>query len=480
MMAGNNPGAFDSSVEHDLCNTWFGSELLSRFVLGNRLCHNDTTSLYMLTERATNEKYVLKAIARSSFSVDLDVLKMIDHPGIARIAGSGITEKYIYIIKAFISGMTLDKYVEGNGPFSEEAAVGILRQICGVLKYFHGMKNPIIYRDLKPANIILTQDGSIKLFDLDSIRLYKDASKKDTIFLGTEGYAAPEQFGFSQTDVRTDIYTIGTTLYYLLTGRVPTINDFRLEDIRKYRTDLSDSICRIIKKCTMFSPEYRYQSIAELEQEISYMYGHTRATDGPAVAKGKRLRPDGAGEPGGIRFVVRSVAMVLAVAAVFTVLLAVGDSSRISESDNGHASGQATARPPVFSSITSNDETENQLKTPMPVYRGDDKAGMTGERAGENGEIAANERIYSIDSNVYYPGGIRRLVLNETGEYSDIEYSFNQIHWYEYTQPLDFAGSLYIHIRYRRPGGDYMYKDLFITLDDYNYAEKVETGGPKD
>jgi len=474
-MVGNNPQAFENSIEYDLYSTEFGSKLLARYHLESMIYHNNATSVYLLRERATNKKYVLKVIANSNVSLDPDILKALSHPGIVRIEDVGVTESYAYMVKEFLSGITLDKYVEENGPITEEAAICILRQICSIFKYLHGMRDPIIYRDLKPSNIMLIQDGSIRLFDLDSIRQYKDTSSKDTIFLGTEGYAAPEQFGFSQTDVRTDIYTIGTTLYFLLTGKAPVVSNFRLEDISNCRNDLSDSICRIVRKCAMFSPEYRYQSITELEQEISCMYRQARGRDAKVIPGVKRLIRHGKAEAISIRPLVRIAAIPLAAAVVFIILLGLRSKRITSGHGYGDMSVSPVAKPPVLSNIIHDEDKEGVVRIPIPAYTGSGKAQIVGNKAKGMGKDDPDGKIYSIDPNIYQPGGIRRLMLNVSGEYTDVEYSFNHIDWYRYDMPLDFAGSLYIHIRYRKPDGTYEYMNLFIPLEDYDAAEIVET-----
>lgn len=139
------------------------------------------------------------------------------------------------------------------------------KQLCEVLGYLHTRKNPIIYRDLKPDNIMLRPDGSITLIDFGIAREYKEYAAHDTRALGTQGYAAPEQFGGQgQTDARTDIYGLGTTLYHLVTGYNPSEPPYEIFPIRHWNPSLSQGLERIIWKCIQRNPKDRYQSCAEI------------------------------------------------------------------------------------------------------------------------------------------------------------------------------------------------------------------------
>ena len=121
---------------------------------------------------------------------------------------------YLYVVEESINGKTLAEISEYEGNFSENLAAKILLQLCECLKELHRRK--IVHRDLKPSNIMLTKDHRIKLIDLGISRITKDFVERDTERLGTEGYAPPEQFGFQQTDARSDIYALGMTMKQLL------------------------------------------------------------------------------------------------------------------------------------------------------------------------------------------------------------------------------------------------------------------------
>lgn len=264
---------FENSVENDLLSSKFGDLFLDKYQLLNKIHEGSVTQIFVIKENETNELFILKAIDKNNEYVwDADAIKTINHPKIVKVIGVGETERYIYLIKEYINGITLEEYINKKGPLAEKDAIAIGIELCEILLYFHSLKpTPMIYRDLKPANLLISEDGIIKLIDLDSIRQYKQNSPKDTYYIGTEGFASPEQFGFSQTDMRTDIYTLGTTLFFLLTGQKPVNDKFKIKNVKSVKNDVSEMFNNIIEKCTMFNPEVRYQSVRELKKQLIYL-----------------------------------------------------------------------------------------------------------------------------------------------------------------------------------------------------------------
>lgn len=121
----------------------------------------------------------------------------------------------LIVIEEYLTGKNLGEWVKDHS-FSENEVVRIGIDLCNAMKPLHHANPPIICRDLKPENVIITLDGRLKVVDFDIARTYQMGQRKDTVMMGTQGYAAPEQFGFGQTDARTDIYGIGALLNYLL------------------------------------------------------------------------------------------------------------------------------------------------------------------------------------------------------------------------------------------------------------------------
>ena len=171
----------------------------------------------------------------------------------------------------YIEGKALDYWLKKEGAQPQEKVVEWAKQICDVLGYLHSRKPPIIYRDLKPANVMLKPDGKIMIIDFGTAREFKETSIEDTSCLGTQGYAAPEQYGgHGQTDARTDIYTLGTTMYHLLTGHNPSLPPYEMYPIRQWNPALSSGLEKIVLKCTQRNPADRYQSCAELMYALEH------------------------------------------------------------------------------------------------------------------------------------------------------------------------------------------------------------------
>lgn len=161
----------------------------------------------------------------------------------------------LIVIEEYFTGKNLEEVLRER-EFSFGEAGRILVDLCRGLRPLHEAEPPIICRDLKTENVILTNEGDVKLIDFDIARIYQPGKVKDTVMMGTEGYAAPEQFGFGQTDARTDIYGMGVLLNYLLTHTFPS------EKMAVGRME------PIIRKCIKLNPEDRYQSVDELENEL--------------------------------------------------------------------------------------------------------------------------------------------------------------------------------------------------------------------
>jgi serine/threonine protein kinase len=204
-------------------------------------------------------------VSELDFLAEANILKKLSHPALPRIFDVVEEEDRIFVIFDYIEGTPLDKKLEREGRFSEQTVINWAKEICEVLIYLHSIKpNPIIYRDMKPSNIILAKDGSIKLIDFGIAREYKSNVEKDTVYIGTRGYAAPEQYGRGQTNPRTDIYNLGMTLHYLITGKNPAEPSYEYKPVRFYDSTLSKEIEYIIEKCTKIRPEDRYSNVNEL------------------------------------------------------------------------------------------------------------------------------------------------------------------------------------------------------------------------
>lgn len=198
-----------------------------------------------------------------------NLLTKLKHPGLPMIVDVMDTTQSCLIVMEYIDGVSLDKVLEKKGACSQDDVLKWALQLCDVLSYLHGQNPPIVYRDMKPANVMLRPDGSITLIDFGLARKFKPNSQHDTSYFGTHGYAAPEQYSDTrQSDARTDIYSLGVTLYHLVTGDDPCVPPYGIGSICEVNPYLSQELDQIIKKCTQLEPEDRYQTAEQLKADL--------------------------------------------------------------------------------------------------------------------------------------------------------------------------------------------------------------------
>lgn len=212
---------------------------------------NKTTQL--VRNRRTGQLMVKKIMPAHEFEVHTAVSR-INNIHIAKIFDVIIDRNACIILEEYVHGSTVEQMIS-RGVFSEDYAVNVARQICDGLSVLH--KYSITHRDITPSNIIIANDGVVKIIDFGISRFHKANANHDTRILGTEGYAAPEQFGFKQSDCKTDIYALGVLLNFMLTGGIPSERMYPNGDIAD-----------IIKKCTEFNVDKRFESMEELSSAL--------------------------------------------------------------------------------------------------------------------------------------------------------------------------------------------------------------------
>ncbi|MBO4458819.1 MAG: serine/threonine protein kinase [Butyrivibrio sp.] len=256
-----------------------GSIVGGKYKVLNVIGQGGMSTVYLAMNERANKQWAIKEVrkdavtnyrvVRQSLITETDLLKELSHPYLPSIVDVIEEDGRFLIVMDYIEGNTLEKALRLLGPQPQEYVVEWGIQLCDVLGYLHTRKPPIIYRDLKPGNIMLRPNGTITLIDFGTAREYKEANLGDTSYLGTRGYAAPEQFGgMGQTDARTDIYCLGTTLYHLVTGHNPGEPPFELYPIRYWNQQLSPGLEYIINKCVQNNPDDRYNSCAELMYDL--------------------------------------------------------------------------------------------------------------------------------------------------------------------------------------------------------------------
>ena len=243
------------------------------------------STVYLAMDSSLNKQWAIKEIRSASdpvqrdlviksLTVEANMIKRFDHPAIPRIVDLIEEKGSLFVVMDYVEGQTLASLLKKEGPQSEEDVVDWGIQLCDVLDYLHRRKHPVIFRDMKPSNVMLTPEGAIKLIDFGiALETGKDADSKplvgDDRQLGTPGFGAPEQFADNGTvDARTDIYALGATLFYLLTGSHPRKNG--IVPIREINPELSQGLELVIAKATSKNPDDRFQTCADFAYALKH------------------------------------------------------------------------------------------------------------------------------------------------------------------------------------------------------------------
>ncbi len=206
--------------------------------------------------------------AIQNFLAEAKILSRLNHPNLPAFTDFFTEDARHFLVMEYIDGSTLEDLLDRNGrPFSERRVLGWARQLCDVLEYLHSQQPPVIFRDMKPGNIMLTRTGRIKLIDFGIARLFKGRGSQDTQLLGTPGFAPPEQYGSAQTDERSDIYSLAMTLYQLMTCSISE-KGFGLSDVHSKFPHISPPVARALEKATAMNPEDRYESIVVFRRAL--------------------------------------------------------------------------------------------------------------------------------------------------------------------------------------------------------------------
>lgn len=209
-----------------------------------------------------------KTRALEQFRGEAVMLMRLSHPHIPKVLDYFSSGRSHFMVMEFIDGSDLDRHLRQRGsPYPERTVVNWGIELCRVLYYLHIQKPPVIFRDIKPSNIILTPGGKLILLDFGIARIFKAHKSSDTFAMGTEGYAAPEQYlGGGQTDPRSDVYALAATLYHLSTGEVPLFAFPRLKE-------LSSGLAAVLKKATELDPDMRYENAKEFRMALMRLSG---------------------------------------------------------------------------------------------------------------------------------------------------------------------------------------------------------------
>lgn len=251
-----------------------GSIIHERYQILQAIGSGATAVVYLVWDSRLMKQWALKAVDVTALNHDgfdarqeARTLLALEHPSLPKVVDVFRWMQYEMIIRDFVPGENLEEYVANHGPFSLEKLKVPLVQLAEVLNYLHSLPIPLIYRDLKPANVMVKPDGQIALVDFGIARRFNPLHHADTVPLGTKGYCAPEQYCSSQTEPRSDVYGLGAIIYYALTGEhffaIP-----QEEVWDAFDTESMQSAKLVIQKSMALSIEGRFDNALAVVQSL--------------------------------------------------------------------------------------------------------------------------------------------------------------------------------------------------------------------
>lgn len=257
--------------------------LAGRYQLLSRIGQGGMGAVYKAADTKFNNRPVaLKEMSRAglpparlkeaeaAFEHEAHLLADLLHPNLPRIYEHFTENERSYLVMDFIEGQTLEDYLEkvGGGPLPVEQVVRWATELCDVLNYLHTHQPPIIFRDLKPANVMIGDNGHIYLIDFGIARIFKPGKQHDTVALGSPGYAAPEQYGKAQSSPRSDIYSLGALLHHLLTGLDPSEQPFFFRPASQVNSAVNPALESLLRRMLEMDSERRPASAQEVSQAL--------------------------------------------------------------------------------------------------------------------------------------------------------------------------------------------------------------------
>ena len=255
-----------------------GTILNERYRIKRVINSGGMSTIYEVEDMRLSSRWVLKELhvlsqdaqeqssIQQQFKKEAEILSQLSHPALPKVVDYFIEGEREFLIEELVEGKDLLTLMEETPEFSEEQVVNWAVQMCDCLIYIH--EKGIIYRDLKPSNIIVMDNRSLKLLDFGIARIYQAGKSQDTIIMGTPGFSPPEQYGTSQTDARSDIYSLGSTMYFLLSRRDPAANPFVYPPLSSLNPRVSGRIENIITRAVQTNPEDRFSSASEFREAL--------------------------------------------------------------------------------------------------------------------------------------------------------------------------------------------------------------------
>ncbi len=252
-----------------------------RYLILKTLGQGGMAAVYQASDTRANRVVAIKEMSQDSlapeelqealknFTAEARLLQSLNHDNLPKVYDSFSEDSRHYLAMEFIEGQTLEqRLASAHAALPEAEVLRWAAQLCSALSYLHNHKPPIIFRDLKPANIMLTPQGRIKLIDFGIARFFTPNRKRDTQALGTPGYAPPEQYGSAQTDARADVYALGATLYQLLTNYDVSKTPFALPPMQTRNAAVSPHVRLAIERATRLDRNQRYATISDFQRDL--------------------------------------------------------------------------------------------------------------------------------------------------------------------------------------------------------------------
>ena len=257
--------------------------LAGRYQIVRRIGQGGMAAVYQAQDINLNRSVAIKEMsdaaladpaerqqAIAAFQQEAQLLVNLNHPHIVRVFDFFPAGNKHYLVMDYVDGASLEDLLTQRGQaFGEQQVLTWLAQLCDALAYLHSRTPPIIFRDLKPGNIMVDQAGAVRLIDFGIARRFRPGQRTDTTHLGTPGYAPPEQHGKGQTDARSDIYALGVTAHRLLTGYDPSLTPFQLPPVHRLNPQVSPEISTLIEQCVQIDANARPQHVAMVQQVVT-------------------------------------------------------------------------------------------------------------------------------------------------------------------------------------------------------------------
>lgn len=238
-------------------NTSILDDLAGDYEFLSEINSNENSRLFLLYDKLCSRKVLLKSGKADLIENEARLLSKVAGKGIPAVYGCLEFDGSHYILRQYIEGRNLRQCIEEDGLFTPEMAAELAASLCEIVSRLHRCDPAVIHRDIKPENIVLTSKGELYIIDFGISRQYDSTAIRDTCVMGTLSSAPPEQYGYGQTDERSDIYSIGVLLREI-------VGNENIESDKK--------LLKIVKKCTMFSPEDRYSSVSDIKRDLEELF----------------------------------------------------------------------------------------------------------------------------------------------------------------------------------------------------------------